>query len=264
MEMRGNDEVNHMLKYFENNLRYDGRGLKDFRDITYELGVVKTAEGSASVRFGGTHVIAGVKLSIDQPYPDTPNKGNLMVEVSLSPLASENYMPGPPDIDSVEFSRVVDRGLREAPALDFEKLCIKEGEAVWNVSVDIVVINDDGNLIDVSGFAAMLALLNARFPKVVDGKVDYHELTDEKLPIKHIVVPTTIFKIDKYFFVDPILEEFQLSEARLTLTRRDDGKICAIQKGGDYPLKKEDITEMLALSKEKFDELIKIIKEVSQ
>ncbi len=262
--MRGNDEAHHILRYFENNLRYDGRGLTDYRNIEYELNVVKTAEGSASVKFGGTHVIAGVKLSIDQPYPDTPNKGNLMVEVSLSPLASEEYMPGPPDIDAVEFSRVVDRGLREAPALDFEKLCIKEGEAVWNVSVDIVVINDDGNLIDVAGFAAMLALMNARFPKVVDDKVDYHELTDEKLPIKHIVLPTTVFKIDKYLFIDPIVEEFELAEARLTLTRRDDGKICAIQKGGDYPLKKEDIEKMLVLSKEKFEELLKIAKGVTQ
>ncbi len=261
--MRGNDEVQHVLKYFENNVRYDNRGLTDYRDISYDLDVVKTAEGSASVKFGQTQVIAGVKLSIDEPYPDTPNKGNLMVEVSLSPLASENYLPGPPDMDAVEFSRVVDRGLREAPALDFEKLCIEEGEAVWNVSIDIVVINDDGNLIDVAGFAAMLALLNARFPKVVDGKVDYHELTDKKLPIKHLVIPTTIFKIDKYFFIDPISEEFELSEARLTLTRRDDGKICAIQKGGNFPLKKEDIVQMLAISKEKFQYLLKILKEVN-
>ena len=53
--------------------------------MSIAYGVSHCAEGSARVRIGETEVIAGVKLSLEKPYPDTPAQGNLMIELDGQP-----------------------------------------------------------------------------------------------------------------------------------------------------------------------------------
>lgn len=152
-------------KYLSEGKRFDGRKPNQFRDIEVELGVSKKAEGSARVKLGKTEVIVGVKMNTAEPYPDSPNKGNLIVSAELLPLSSPRFESGPPKFPVIEFGRVLDRGIRESKFIQFDKLCIKEGEKVWNVFVDVYTINDDGNLLDAAGIAAVIALKNAEIPK---------------------------------------------------------------------------------------------------
>ncbi|MGC9051009.1 MAG: exosome complex protein Rrp42, partial [Pyrobaculum sp.] len=49
--------------------RIDGRGSDQIRDVEIKTGVVKTADGFAEVRLGKTHVVAGVKVGLGQPFP---------------------------------------------------------------------------------------------------------------------------------------------------------------------------------------------------
>ena len=65
--------------------RFDNRSPEQFRDIVIETGVSKKAEGSARVKIGKTEVIVGVKLDVAEPYPDSPDKGNLMTTAELTP-----------------------------------------------------------------------------------------------------------------------------------------------------------------------------------
>ena len=65
--------------------RFDGRALEDFRELTIEKDVSSKAEGSVRVRLGKTEVIVGVKMSVGEPYSDSPNKGSLMVTAELLP-----------------------------------------------------------------------------------------------------------------------------------------------------------------------------------
>ena len=76
-------------------------------------------------------------MAVVAPYPDSPAAGTFMTTVELHPMASQQFEIGRPGIKSVELSRVVDRGIRESGFIDFEKLCIKEGEKVWQVFLDI-------------------------------------------------------------------------------------------------------------------------------
>ena len=55
----------------------------------------------------------------------------MMTSTELAPLADQSFDPGPPREQSIELSRVVDRGIRESRMIDFEALCIEEGEKVW-------------------------------------------------------------------------------------------------------------------------------------
>ncbi|MFP4568238.1 MAG: exosome complex protein Rrp42 [Candidatus Woesearchaeota archaeon] len=245
-----NTEVKeHIKNALKKGIRLDGRGLDELRPITIQTGFLSTAEGSAKIIFGDAEVIAGVKMAIEKPYPDTPEDGVLMVNSELLPLSSPDFESGPPSIESIETARVIDRGIRESKAFDTKTLCLEKGEKVWTVAIDVVPLNYDGNLIDMGGFAALAALKNARFPKLnEDQTVDYHEKTDKTLALQKQPIPVTVCKIGDMLLVDPTAEEEKAVDARLTVTVLDDEKICALQKGGNSALTMKDIEQMVELA----------------
>lgn len=251
---------NHIIKLSDSNTRLDGRKLTDYRKpIKVEYSITKTAEGSARVKIGETEVIVGVKVEVSEPYPDTQDQGSMMVGAELLPLSSPDFELGPPGIEAVELARIVDRGIRESKCIDFKKLCIKEGEKAWFLIIDIVSINDAGNLIDVSALAALAALKDMKFPKFDGEKIDYKEKTDKKLEITKSPIVVTVIKIGEKFIIDPDIDEEKVIDARLTVTTTEDGKLCALQKGGDYPLTADDIMKMVDIGIEKGKELRKVL-----
>jgi exosome complex component RRP42 len=253
------ERKNHLIRALENNMRFDGRACDDYRDIKIELDVSKTAEGSAKVTIGDTIVIAGVKLGLETPYPDTPDQGNLMVNTELLPMSSNEFESGPPSIDSIEMARVIDRSIRESQAIDIKKLCVEEGEKVWSVMCDVCTVNDAGNLFDAASIAAVTALKEARFPEIVDGVVDYKKKTDTPLPVDDAPVAITVWKIGDKLIVDPLPIEEKAFDARLTVASRSDGKLCALQKGGEGALTKEAVDAMTERSLQKAQQVRKHI-----
>ncbi len=248
----------HIMESLSKGIRYDGRkDLDEYREVKVECGVSSTAEGSAMVSIGKTQVIAGVKLSVGEPYPDTPDEGSLMVGAEFLPLASPEFELGPPGMQSIELARVVDRGIREAKAIDVKKLCIEKGSKIWIVSVDICTINDDGNLLDASALATLAALQDARFPKYDGVEVNYKEKTDEGIPLEKLPIAITVVKIGNNFLVDPIRDEEEALDSRLTVSSTPDGKLCALQKGGSATLSIEDIEKMIEIGIRKAKELRK-------
>jgi len=250
----------HIIELFKSDVRLDGRKLTEYRKpLTLEYGVTNTAEGSARVKIGETEVIAGVKVELGEPYPDTPNEGSLMVGVELLPLSSPDFELGPPSIKAVELARIADRGIRESKCIDFKKLCVKEGEKVWFLIIDIISINDAGNLTEACALAALAALKDMRFPKLDGDKINYKEKTDKKLDITKNPIPVNVIKIGDKFIIDPDSEEEKAIDARLSVTTTEDGSLCALQKGGDYPLTADDILKMVELAIEKGKELRKVL-----
>jgi len=250
----------HILKLFESETRLDGRKLIDYRPVKVEVDITNTAEGSSRVKIGATDVMVGVKVEVMEPYPDTPNEGSIMVGAELLPLSSPNFEAGPPSVQAVELARIVDRGIRESKSLDFKKLCIKEGEKIWMIIVDIISINDAGNLPDASALAAITALKNMKFPEYKDDKIDYKKKTSKGLDLKDLPLSVTVIKIGNKFIVDPDSDEEKAIDARLTVASLSDGTLCAMQKGGDYPLTAEDISKMVDIGVEKGKELRKLVK----
>ncbi len=254
-------EIEYVRKLAEENARVDGRGFEEIRPLELEVNVYPKAEGSCLVKLGNTSVAVGVKMSVDEPFKDTPNEGILIVNAEFPPIASPEFEPGPPGEEAIELARIVDRGIRESGAIDFEKLCIKEGERVWAVFVDIHVLNDDGNLIDASGIGAIAALLSARIPRYDAEKdeVDYG-VREGRLPVNKIPVPVTVGKINGKLLVDTCKEEEETIDARLTITTIDSGEICAIQKGRGGYFTEEEIKRVFEISVEKGREIREIIK----
>ena len=126
--------------------------------------------------------------------------------------------------------------------------------------IDICTINDSGNLIDASALAAVAALKDMRFPKYENDKLDYKEKTSRKLELKDLPITVTVIKIGDKLIVDPDLDEEKVIDARLSVASLSDGTLCALQKGGDYPLTSEDIDRMVHIALDKAKELRKYIK----
>ena len=250
--------IKQIEQLIEKGKRLDGRGVGDYREIKIEQGLIERAEGSARVLLGKTEVLVGVKVETGTPFPDTPNEGVLTVNAELVPLASPNFEPGPPDENSIELARIVDRGIRESKVIDTEKLCIEPGKKVFIVFVDIYVLNHDGNLIDASALAAVSALMNTKMSnyEIEDGEVKIKQGYTQ-LPMKNHPITVTLGKINNKLIVDPWLEEEQVMDSRLSIAINDEGNICAIQKGCSGYFTQQQILEGLKMIQEKAAELRK-------
>jgi exosome complex component RRP42 len=244
--------------------RLDGRGLIETRPMKIETNIIQKANGSARVTLGNTQIIAGVKVSTDEPYEGLENKGILICSAEVLPLASAYSEPGPPDEDAIELARVVDRGIRESEMIDLEKLVLVEGKIVYAIFVDVSILNIDGNLFDAASYAAVSALLTAKLPKlkVEDGKVvDTGELMPA--PIRTIPISVTIAKIGDAIIADPTSEEEAVMEGRVTMTTDAEGNVCAVQKGGTGAFTVEQIHHIVDTAIAKGQEIRPVLKGVA-
>ncbi len=251
-------QTGYMIKLLEVGERVDGRKMDEFREIKVETGLIENAEGSARVKIGKTDVIVGIKIGIGVPFPDMPNMGVLKTGAEFTPIADPDFQSGPPGENSIELARIVDRGIRESDSIDLEKLCLKEKEKVWEVFVDVHIINNDGNLIDASALAAVAALKTVKMPNIENDKIIREKMV-KKLPILHEPVTITIGKIAGSFILDPNKEEEEVLEAKLTIAVMEDGKICAMQKSGTHGLTSEDMDTIIDLAVKKSKELRKFL-----
>ncbi|NOY11428.1 MAG: exosome complex protein Rrp42 [Archaeoglobi archaeon] len=247
----------YVLSKLRDGERVDGRAFDEYRPIEIEVGLIEKAEGSALVRIGNTQVVVGIKMQPGEPFPDTPDKGIIITNAELVPLASPTFEPGPPDEHSVELARVVDRGIRESEAVDLNKLCIEEGEKVWLVFIDIHALDDDGNLMDASALAAIAALLNTTVP------AERYEVGDDfPLPVRDLPVAVTSQVIGDYVVVDPSKDEENASKNFITVTTDSEDNIVAMQKSGSYLLDEDRLFEIIETSVRKARENRKLLKEV--
>jgi len=249
-------------QYLSHGKRFDARLPDEFRDIVIETNVSNKAEGSVRVKLGKTEVVVGIKMNVSEPYPDSPNKGNLMVTAELLPLSSPRFESGPPKFEAIELGRLVDRVVRESKLIDVEKLCIKEGEKVWTIFIDVYSINDDGNLLDAAAIGALAALKNAKMTKYDDkeGKVLFGEVTNQNVPLaKHLPFSITLYKVGDNFLVDPTREEEDVSETKINIGRSAKG-IHSMQKGGVAPVSPEEFKKGLEMSEKVYNDILKKVE----
>ncbi|MFX1578034.1 MAG: exosome complex protein Rrp42 [Promethearchaeota archaeon] len=244
--------------------RLDGRAFNEYRELEIETNVVPAkAEGSAIVRLGDTSVVAGVKVLVGEPYPDSPDEGVTMVTAEMSPIASPLFELGPPKEDAIELARVVDRGVRESETVDVKKLCIEEGKKVYMVFADVYPMEYDGNLIDASSIAVNAALLTTKFPEMKwEDKAVVATGEMLSLPVKNIAVEHTVAKIEDNLILDTILKEEFAQDCRFTMAVDRDDNFTAMQKGGGSgPMSLELVDKAMEMALEAHKDIHKAIEE---
>jgi exosome complex component RRP42 len=246
----------HMNEQIASGSRLDGRTFDEIRPLKIETNVIQKANGSAWVKLGNTEVVAGVKVETGEPFEGLENKGALIVSAEVLPTASPFVEPGPPDEETIELARVVDRGIRESEMLALDKLALVPGKIVYTVFVDCSIVNTDGNLFDATSYAVVTALLTSKFPiydikdeKVVDtGKV-------QDPPINTVPVSLTFARIGDALILDPSTEEEVCMDARITITTNSDGQYTAVQKGSNGYLTLEQVQRAADIAKTMGQEL---------
>jgi exosome complex component RRP42 len=213
--------------------RLDGRNLDEIRPVEIELDIIKKANGSAKVKIGDSEIVAGVKVETGEPFEGLENKGALILSAEVLPTASPYIEPGPPDEETVELARVVDRGIRESEMIDLDKLVLIPGKVVYTIFVDCSIINADGNLFDATSYAVVSALISSRIPVFEiqdDGKAADTGKTQDP-PITTMPVSITAVRIGETVILDPTAEEEACMDARITITTNSNNEYAAIQKG---------------------------------
>jgi exosome complex component RRP42 len=245
--------------------RLDGRNLDDIRPLEIELDIIKKANGSAKVKLGNSEVIAGVKIETGEPFEGLENKGALIVSAEVLPTASPYIEPGPPDEETVELARVVDRGIRESEMIDLDKLVLVPGKIVYTIFVDCSIINADGNLFDATSYAVVSALASSKIPvfEMQDGKV-VHTGNSQDPPVTTIPVSITAIRIGEAVILDPTSEEEACMNARITITTNSNGDYTAIQKGSTGAFTVEQIKKAAETARIKGEEVRAKIKELTR
>ena len=252
----------HLCKLAEQGKRSDGRKFDEFRPIEIQTGVVSKAEGSARVKIGNTQVLAGIKMDLGEPYPDSPDSGVMTTAAELIPMASPDFESGPPREDAIELARVVDRGVRESEVIELDKLCIESGGKVWIVFIDLHILDYDGNLFDAASLAALAALMTSKipierirpnlerikdkFPKIEQYLAEHPE--DFPLPMKEPPISCTSVKFNNVVVIDPSLDEEEIADARLTVATDTNGDIRAMQKGLNGSFTRDEIQKVIKAS----------------
>jgi exosome complex component RRP42 len=253
-----------ILKALERGVRLDNRKLDEYRNLSITLGYAKKADGSALVKLGDTMVLAGTKLELDEPYPDTPNQGNLIVNVELLPLAYESFEPGPPDENAIELARVIDRSLRDSKAVDLTKLAILPGKKAWSLWVDVYIFDYAGNVLDASTIAAVAAIYNTRLPKVEINGEEVKVLPErtDVTPLAYPVVTVTSAKIKNFLIVDPNLDEESIADAKLSISYTPDLRIVGMQKSMGGSISVNEVLQMEELSRKAASKLLSELKNI--
>lgn len=254
-------EEQNILEGIAKGERIDGRKPFEYREIKIFPNVIDEAEASTLVTLGDTKVLAGVKLEIGEPFPDTPNKGVIITNVELLPVASPIFELGPPSDYAVELSRVVDRGIREAEIVNLKELTIIPSEKVWMIYIDIYPLDNGGNIIDAASIASVVALYNTLMPKtqIEDDNVEILEEKAGPLPLEGLVASVTFAQKDKHKIVDPTYTEEKVMDTRFTISFTAEDKVCAVQKGEGGEISPKDIKEFKNVGKKKAKKLKEII-----
>ena len=174
--------------------------------------MIRKAEGSALVKLGSSQVLVGVKMQPGEPFQDSPNRGVIITNAELVPLASPMFEPGPPNEVGIELARVVDRGVRESKAIDLDALCIVPGKQVWIIFIDVHILDDCGNIMDAAALGAIAALLSTKVPASKFNLGD-----DYTLPIRDIPIATTAIEFNDVLMLDPVVDEESVANTRLTV-----------------------------------------------
>ncbi|KAK7087013.1 Exosome complex component RRP45 [Halocaridina rubra] len=250
-----------VLAAISRGVRLDNRGFLEVRDINLSFG---KEYGSCTVTLGETRVLAQVTCEVVEPRPSRPNEGKLSISVRLSPMAAPHFESGRGNELMDELQMILDRNIKESRCLDLEALCIMAEESVWQLRVDVTVLNHAGNLGDACNLAAVAALRHFHRPDVSveeDGRVTIHTF-EESEPIatymKKVPVCLTyaFFIIDEniHMLMDPSEKEERVMSGKLVVGLNPHGEITSLIFPGRVLLSKKDIMNCIksAFKKAKF------------
>ncbi|EOB04280.1 Exosome complex exonuclease RRP45, partial [Anas platyrhynchos] len=212
-------------------------------------------------------VLGQVSCELVPPKPNRATEGILFFNLELSPMAAPGFEPGRQSELLVKLNRLIERCLRNSKCIDTESLCVVAGEKVWQIRVDLHLLNHDGNIIDAASIAAIVALCHFRRPDVsVQGEEVTVYSPEERDPvplsIHHmpICVSFAFFQQGTYLLVDPSEREERVMDGLLVIAMNKHREICTIQSSGGIMLVMDQVLRCSKITAVKVAEITELIQ----
>ena len=212
----------YMEKFLNAGVRSDGR-MTNFRSL-FEIrtNVIESSLSSASVRIGDSMIIASVKAGIFAVPEGIVLVGNqaqgqlsVACDYSLCCLGERRVA----QVEGSRISKRVESVLTSRSVFDRAQLEVQfsisdedsedkiKTKPVWDVSIDLLIVRDDGSILDAALLAAVTALGNTKLPKI---NRETMKVTEESMYLQLSTIPigvTFCLHHGKKFLADPCGDE---------------------------------------------------------
>jgi len=211
--------------------------------------------GSAVVSLGLTKVLAQTSCKIVKPKETRPNEGRLRLQLKNSHTMVFNFETGRQTQWTTLMSRQLLQNIRDSGCVDMESLCILAYECVWEISVNLHVLDYDGNILDCANLAALCALAHFRCPAVTVKGLDVHlhsaaERNPEPIRILHfpIIISFALFEEGEYMLVDACEAEEKVMEGVFAVGMNQHKELSTLTMLGEICLSREQIQNCISVA----------------
>ena len=260
---------NYHHLFLKHNKRADSRTLDQFRETDVTIAPVETADGSCCVRFGNSCVMCGTKLLIQTPEPANPDDGILDISVKLPPNSLHKYKwnkDAYADQEQVMAERMR-QVILSSQCFDLKQLVIQSGKHVWQIELEVICLDFDGNIFDVALTALVGCLLSTNVPLIEPQEGGNHlfTFTGEKKPLELKSYPIScsfaLMHEDK-MIADPTVEEEILSDGMVNIVLNHPTKeVIRVYKDSGRPVSEEQIFDLVKISEERATRLFDMLHE---
>ena len=212
----------YLEKFLDAGVRPDGRTSSSRSLFEVRTNVIESSLSSASVRIGDSMVIASIKSGIFS-VPEgivlvgTQAQGQLTVacDYSLCALGERRIA----QLEGSRISKRIESVLNTRAVFDKSQLDVqfaqddeqqeelkKQTKPVWDICVDLLIVRDDGSVLDAALLAAVTALANTKLARI---NRETMKVTDDSIPLQISTVPigVSFCMYGSKFLVDPCGDE---------------------------------------------------------
>jgi len=205
----------YLEKFLEGGVRADGRTTSCRSLFEVRTNVIESSLSSASVRIGDSMVIATIKAGIFS-VPEgillvgdqAQGQINVSCDYSLCCLGERRLaqLEGSRISKRIEsvVNTVVDRSQLDVQfSTSEEDEVTNKAKPVWDLAIDLLVVRDDGSILDSALVAAITALSNTKLTKI--NRETMKAVSEEVIPLELKTVPIGVsFCMYKdSFLIDP-------------------------------------------------------------
>jgi ribonuclease PH len=236
-------------------MRSDNRQASDLRPVEIVTGYLITAEGSALIKVGNTHVLcaASVEETVP-PFMRNSGKGWVTAEYSMLPRATakrtqREVAKGRPSGRTHEIQRLIGRSMRAV--VDTAAM----GERTVIIDCDVLQADGGTRTASITGAYVAMALAFRRL-------VEYGQL--KKMPIRDSVAATSVGVVRGVPLLDLCYEEDSQADVDMNVVMTGRGKFVEVQATAEHEAFDDgQMAELIALARSGIARLIEIQKQVA-
>lgn len=237
-------------------MRTDNRALGDLRPIEIIPDWLATAEGSALIKVGNTHVLCAATIEDTvPPFLRNAGKGWVTAEYSMLPRATAKRTPrevtkGRPSGRTHEIQRLIGRSMRAV--VDTTAL----GERTIIIDCDVLQADGGTRTASITGAFVALALAIGRLRQFGALKTN---------PLRDYVAATSVGIVGGKPMLDLCYEEDSQAEVDMNVVMTGAGKFVEVQATAEHvAFDDANMAEMIALSRAGIAHLVELQKQVAR